>query len=148
MARYLLVQSGSSYQAEIGQFLADYYLSYIKSLLDMASHQGGTAASQALMDRLLETAKRHNWPIQFNLLTVLDSANYPLEVLRDALPVLLDTARQFVSDITDPSVVKARMKEVSSQFSPTVHRDIERYGKAEGDMGFSDHRKGIPLEPR
>lgn len=144
MARYLLVQSGSSYQAEIGQFLSDYYLSYIKSLLDLAAHQGGTAASQALLDRLLGTAKKYNWPLQFDLSTVLDSADYPLEVLREALPVLLETARQFVSAVTDPAVVKARMQEVDSQFSPSVHRDVARYGKAEGDMGFSDHRKTSP----
>lgn len=141
MARYLLVQSGSSYQAEIGQFLSDYYLSYIKSLLDMAAHQGGTAASQAFLDRLDGTAKKHNWPLEFNPSTVLDSADYPLEVLREALPVLLETAKQFVSDITGPAVVRARMQEVDSQFSPSVHRDVARYGKAEGDIGFSDHRK-------
>jgi hypothetical protein len=148
MTRYLLVRSGSSYKAEIGQFLSDYYLAYIKSLLDMASHQGGTAISQALLDQMQETAIKHNWRMQFDLQTVLDSKDIPLEVLREALPVLLETARQFVSEITDPVVVEARLQEVSSQFSEIVHRDIARYEKAESDVEFSDHRKASLDEQR
>jgi hypothetical protein len=148
MARYLLEKSGSNNKAEIGQFLSDYYLSYIKSLLNMAFHEGGTVMSQALLDQLLETAIKHNWQMQFNLQTVLDSTNYSLEVLREALPVLLETAKRFVSDITDPLIVEARMREVSSRFSETVHRDVARYGKAENEMGFADHHKGILDERR
>ena len=107
----------------------------------MAFRQGGTAMSQALLDHLQETANKHNWQMQFNLQTVLNSINYPLKVLKEALPVLLETAKQFVSNITDPAAVEARMREVSSQFSETIHRDISIYEKAENEMGFSDHRK-------
>jgi hypothetical protein len=140
MAKYLLEQSGSSDKAEIGQFLSDYYLAYIKSLLDLAFHQGGDVMSQALLDQLLETAKKHRWQMQFNSQTVLDSTKYSLGVLREALPVLLETAKRFVSDITDPAIVEARMQEISSRFSESVRRDIAIYEKAESEVGFSDHR--------
>jgi hypothetical protein len=147
MTRFLLVQSGSNHQAEIGQFLSDYYLTHIKSLLDMAIHQGGESISQTILDRLQETAKKHNWQIQFNLQTVLDSTNVSLEVLREALPVLLETAKGFVSAITDPVTVDARMREVDAQFSETILRDVVRYGKTGNEVGFSDHRKEPPTKP-
>jgi hypothetical protein len=145
---YLLEKSASSFKTEIGQFLSDYYLSYIKSLLDMAFHQGGAVISQALIDQLQETANKRNWQMQFNQRTVLDNTNYSLEVLREALPVLFDTAKRFVSEIVDPVLVEARMREVSSQFSDTVHRDVARYGKAESEVGFSDHRQEALAEKR
>jgi hypothetical protein len=144
MIRYLLNRSESNDKTEIGQFLSDYYLCYIKSLRDMAFREGGEAMSQALLDQLLETAKKHDWTIQFNLQTVLDSDGLSLKVLREALPILLETSKQFVSDITDPTAVEAHMREVSSQFSEIIHRDILFYGKAENEVGFSDHRKGNP----
>lgn len=148
MARYVLEQSGSNYKAEIGQFLADYYLSYIKPLINMASHQGGAALSQALLDELRKTANQHNWYMQFNPHTVLDSTKYPLEVLREALPVLLETAKQFVSSITDPDIVEIRMREVSSRVSETIHRDVARYGSPDSEVGFSDHREESFREER
>jgi hypothetical protein len=148
LARHLLQHSGNNYKSEIGQFLSDYYLSFIRCLLDMVFHQGGEKLSQALLDRLQETAKEHNWQMQFNLQTVMDSQDYPLEVLREALPILLETARRFVSDALDPVIVETRMKELSSRFGETIHRDVAFYGKTDGEIGFSDHRKEIPTRPR
>jgi hypothetical protein len=141
MTRYLLERSGQN-KAEIGQFLSDYYLSYIKSLLDMASRQGGAVMSQALLDKLLETAKKHDWQLQFNLQTVLDSTNYSLKVLREALPYTIRNSKAICLQYNGPAAVEARMEEIGSQFSETIHRDVAFYGKAESDIGFSDHRKG------
>ncbi len=140
MARYLLEQSGSNYKAEIGQFLLDYYLAYIKTLFNIAFHEGGAIMSQSLLDALLETSKEHNWQMQFNLQTVLDNANYSLEVLREALPILLKTAEQFVSRITDPDTVETQMQQLGSQFSEAVHRDVERFRKSGSESRFSDTR--------
>jgi hypothetical protein len=141
MARYLLEQSGSNYKDEIKQFLSDYYLSYIRALLDMAFHQGGAAIAQALLDELSETAKKHNWPVQLSLETVLDGKRYSLDVLREALPLLRETAKRFVSDITDPAIIETRMQEVNMRFSETVHQDIAHYEKPGSEVGFSDHRE-------
>jgi len=142
MAKYLLDQSGSNNQAEIAQFLSDYYLAFIKALLNMASHVGGTSTSQELLNKLQTTAEKHDWQIQFNPQTVLDHTDYSLEVLREALPLLLETAKQFVSNLVEPASVKSRMEEVNSQFSETVRSDIERYAKVGSEIEFSNHRKG------
>jgi len=141
MASYLLDQEESDHKAEIAQFISDYYLTYIKSLLDMATHQGGMAMSQALLDRLEGIAKRYDWQMQFNHQTILDSTKYSLKLLKKALPILLESAKKFVSEIMDPAVVEARIQEINSQLGETAHRDILLYGKVENEFGFSDHRK-------
>ena len=128
-------------KAEVAQFLTDYYLAYIQSLLDMTFHQGGAAASQALLDELMGTAQQHNWQMQFNHKTVLVNSDYPLEVLREALPLLLETAKQFTAQITSPAAGKARMRQVSSRFSETVLRDVSIYEQSQNEIGFADHRK-------
>ncbi len=141
LARHLLERSGSSYKAEIGQFLSDYYLTHLRSLLDMAEHHGGQKLSQALLDRLGATARANHWQMKFNPRTVMDSTDYPLEVLQEALPLLLESAKGVISEVTDPAVVRARLAELDLQLGETVRRDVEFYGKYKGDMGFSDHRK-------
>jgi hypothetical protein len=139
---HLLQQSGSSSDGEIGQFLSDYYLSYIRSLLEMAASQGGAAMSQALLDQLAETARKHNWLMRFNAQTVLENTNYPLAILRQALPELLETARRFVSKIMDPVVVEAHLRELGSQINESIHRDAVRYLHFDREAELSDHHKG------
>ena len=141
LTRNILLQSGSHYLEEIGQFLADYYLAQVQSLFDMASHEGGETMAQVLLDKLFETSREHNWKIQFNRQTVLDYRDYPVSLLRAALPTLFETARVFLSQVTDPQVIETRLKEIRSTFSETALQDIERYGKTESDIWFSDHRR-------
>jgi hypothetical protein len=142
LVRYMEAKSEDFPKAEVAQFLSDYYLVYLRSLLDMTLHQGGDVAGQALLDHLARTAQAHNWQMQFNLKTVLVGSDYPLEVLRGALPVLLEAAKEFVAEITSPAAVEARIKVVSSRFSDTVLHDVEYYEEAQNEIGFADHRKG------
>ncbi len=141
MVRFILEKSGSNTQIEIGQFLVDYYLSYIKSLLDMALHQGGATAGQAFLDQLQETSNQHNWHMQFQLETVLDGSDYPLSVLREALPILLETSRQFAAQITSPAIVDFRIQQIRSRYSDSVLHDVDYYGKEGNEVGFADHRQ-------
>ena len=138
MVKFLLENSGSNYKIDIVKFLSDYHLSYIKLLLNVCSNEGGASMAQGLLDELQKTALKHGWPIQFNLETVLEASNIPLEVLREALPVLLDTAKAVASRITDPVIVEAQLKEHGLRFSETVHRDIQRYLKMGDEERFSD----------
>lgn len=137
MARHVLRESGSNYDAEIKALLLDYHLAYIKLLLKLVSHEGGRPMSQALLDELLETSKKHNWQMQFNLQTVLEG-DYPLPVLQEALPVLLETVKQFASRVTDPQTVDAHMQTLNGQFGETVQQEVARYCKAENGVRFAD----------
>ena len=140
MVRHVLDQSGSSYTAEVGQFLAGYYLPYLRSLLDAASSQGRATMSQALVDELQKTATKHNWKMRFNTTTVLDSTDYPLDLLREALPVLVETAKGFVANVTGPAFVEARMAEVGSLFSDAVHAEAAFYRRPGSEVRFADNR--------
>ena len=137
MVQFILNKSGSNYRAEIGRFLSDYYLYYLRSLLDMASHQGGDIMSQGLLDKLSETVHAKNWPLEFNPRTILESSNYPFELLREALPTLLETAKKFVSDLTGVGIVEDKMRELSSQFNRSVHADVEYYLAPGSQLEFS-----------
>lgn len=145
MVKYLLNQSGSANKAEIGQFLSDYYLAFIKALLNIAAREGGTATTQALLNKLQETASKRGWQIQFNPQTVLEHSDYPLEVLREAFPALVQTAKEFVSNLTDSASVEAIMQDVSAQFSEAIHKDVERYKIAGSESDFADRRREAPL---
>jgi len=137
MARHLLLKSGSQYDAEIKAFLLDYYLAYIRVLFGTVLHEGGETMSQSLLDELHTTAQKHDWQMQFNLQTILEG-DYPLHILQEALPILLETAQQFAVRVTDPQTVDAHIQALNAQFSDTVHQDIARYSKAENGVRFAD----------
>ncbi len=136
MAKYLLNQSGSNYKAEIGQFLLDYYLAHIKALSKLVFHEGGKTMSQSLLNKLLEASTEHNWQMRFNPETVLDG-DYSLEVLRKALPILLETAKRYASGVTDPKIVGAQMQSLRMQFDEAVHRDVGLYSEEGGEVRFA-----------
>lgn len=138
MMKSMLDQCGSYYQDEVKQFLLDYYLSYIRYILDMASSQGGEAMCQSLLDRLQETAKKHGWQLQFNLHTILEGSDHSLAILREALPVLLDAATKFISSVLDPATVQTSLQELKSQIGEDVIRDVAYFGKAGNDIKFAD----------
>jgi hypothetical protein len=144
MVQYLLKAGDYDIRSEVGRFLTDYYLVYLKSLFDIALQHGGNMAGQALLEQLTRVSRSHGWDIQFDLVTILDSREYSLEVLREALPTLLNAARQFVSQIVNPAVVHARMQTVRSQFDQVILNDVAYYGDHKNGIIFAGHREGLP----
>ena len=129
VVRHFLTNNISNENNEIRQLLLDYYLGYIKSLFNTAFHEGGATMSQLLLEELQSTAKNYGWQILLNPQTILDGNLYPVDVLRNALPVFLETAKQFVSRITGPGLVEAQLKDLHAQIGETVHKNVVRYGK-------------------
>lgn len=127
--RHFLASNISNENNEIRQLLLDYYLAYIKSLFNMAFHEGGATMSQLLLDELQSTAKNYGWQIKFNPQTILDGNAYPVDVLRSALPVFLETAKRFVTRITGPELVEAQLKELETQIGEAVHKNVAQYEK-------------------
>jgi hypothetical protein len=129
VVRHFLTNNISNENNEIRQLLLDYYLAYIKSLFNMAFHEGGATMSQLLLDELQSTAQNYGWQIQLNPQTILDGNLYPVDVLRNALPVFLETAKRFVSRITEPGLVDAELQELQAQIGETIHKNVAQYGK-------------------
>jgi len=132
MVKYVLERSESKYKAEVRQFLMDYYLPHLKVLIQMVSEEGGETIVQVFLEELRKTALEHNWPLQFNYQTVL-AGEYPLGILREALPVLLERGKQFASRVTDPKNVDERMNTLKMQFGGAVHADLQRCLEGEED---------------
>ncbi len=128
MIRRMLEQTGSHYKDEVCQFLLGYYRPFFKDLYDMAQDQGGITLSQALMAELQKTADSHSWKIHFSPGSVLEKAECSLDTLKKALPVLLETAKQFVARITDQGVVNAHMQRINSRFDEGVQKDLAIFG--------------------
>ncbi len=124
MVRRLLDLTGSHYKEEISEFLVGYYLPFFKGLINITDSQGGQNMTKALLDELKKTASLHSWQIYFNPDTVLENIDSSNEVLSKALPVLLETARQFVTKITDQGVVEAQMQRISSRFDKDIQKDV------------------------
>jgi hypothetical protein len=129
--RHFLNNNINNENNEIRQLLLDYYLAYIKSLFNMTFLEGGATMSQLLLDELQSTAKNYGWQIRLNPQTILDSDAYPVDVLRSALPVFLETAKQFVSRITGPTLVDAQLYELKEQIGEAVHKNVARYRKSD-----------------
>jgi hypothetical protein len=127
--RYLLNQKISIENSQICQLLLDYYLAQIKLLYNMAFLEGGAILAQSLLDELQAAALRGGWPMQFKPQTIVAGTDYPVEVLQDALPVLLETSKQFVSEITETRLVEARLQGLNSQISDAVHQNLAQYAK-------------------
>jgi hypothetical protein len=131
MVWYILEKSGSNYTAEIGLFLLDYHLVYLRTLFQMASRQGGMVMTQSLLKELKESADRNQWKLLFNEETGVQKTQYPLGVLREALPVLLQTAKAFLTRITDANTVETRMRDVDAQLDGSLHAEVQRYLRPE-----------------
>ncbi|HLP81452.1 MAG TPA: hypothetical protein VK141_05615, partial [Nitrosomonas sp.] len=78
--RHFVIHNISNESNEIRQLLLDYYLTYFKSLFNMAFHEGGATMSQLLLDELQHTAKLYGWQINLNPQTILDGNLYSLDV--------------------------------------------------------------------
>jgi len=129
VVRQFMIHNISNESNEVKQLLLDYYLTYFKSLFNMAFHEGGATMSQMLLDELQYTAKLYGWQINLNPQTILDGNLYSLDILRSALPVFLETSKRFVTRLTGPEEVEGRLKELNGQIADSVHRNVERYAR-------------------
>jgi len=87
--------------------------------------------TQSLLKELKESAARNQWKLLFNEETGVQKTQYPLGVLREALPVLLQTAKAFVTRLTDANTVETRMRDVDAQLDGSLHADVQRYLRPE-----------------
>ena len=104
-------------------------VTYLKQLYNLEFRTGGAQLGLAFLEHLQQTAKEHQWPLEFDLETLLVNAEYELRLLREAFPVLLESARSFASQLTDANTIEAEMQSISSQFSEAVHKNVAYYSQ-------------------
>jgi len=121
---YLQKSCGIDEDGEKKKLLLDYYLAYLKQLYNFVYHTGGGHLGVVFLANLEQTAREHQWQFQFDPQNPSDYSEYSLVVLRKELPVLVETARRFASQLTDPESVETEMQAISSQFSEDVHKNV------------------------
>jgi hypothetical protein len=121
--------SESKERSHIRELLLDYHLAYLKRLYNLLFQAGGAPLSSAFLERLQQMAVKMKWPLEFSPETLITNADYELRLLREALPILLETGRQMASQLTDPDEVEFEMQSITSQFEGSVHKNVAFYMK-------------------
>jgi hypothetical protein len=129
MVLHVLKNCDIDESADIKQVLLDYYLAYIKALFNLTFREGGAPLSQQLLDELQSIARKKGWQLKFNPQLLLDGGSESPEVLKAALPLLLDTSKKFTTQISDSVIVEAQIRSVDSQISEATHKRVRQYEK-------------------
>ncbi len=129
LAEYIMGTTGCDFSTEISRFLLDYHLAYLRELFLLADKEGGATMKASLVEKLKEICAEHKWSLQFDLESGIADANYPLEVLRESLPVLLQAVKDFIILVEDRHTVEQKMLEVHAQIIQPVHEEVARYLK-------------------
>jgi hypothetical protein len=124
----ILKKVDNNEKKEISSFLRDYYLAYITSLFNLALREGGAPMSQSFLDELHTVSRKNGWGMIFDAHMKWDSnpAAY-LEAPNHAWRTMLETAKQFTSQLTDTATVEACMQDVRIQFSDEVLETAARF---------------------
>ena len=88
-------------EKEIKQLLLDYYAAYFGAFYSRVFTEGGSIMANSFLSELLSAAKQNDWQVEVGDESLLDASALPLSELKKALPVLFETARQFVVRVID-----------------------------------------------
>lgn len=132
MVRALLSKTGTekNEQTEIRQLLADYYRAHLRAFYDRVFSEGGSIFAETFMTNLRATVKRQGWPVELQP-NSLDASNISVAEARKALPILLETARQFVSNFTDETSARSIIQQTRSNIGDSALRNISYIETAE-----------------
>jgi len=131
MVKNLQNMSGSGKESEIKQFLLNYYLAYVKRLSNLVFHTGGELAVSSLFEMLSQTARARRWPIAITPQTLINAGDCSLELLREALPVMIEQTRIFSTNFLGPTTVEAAIRQVAALFSDAVRENVTYHMKTD-----------------
>jgi hypothetical protein len=114
---------------EIKQFLSNYYLAFLKSLYNRVFTEGGSLMADAFLAELHSVASHHNWRIGVRPDTILDLRYANLPTVRQALPILFEAAKAFVSNIADETTSYRVVQNVSEHFDEAIHKSAVHFEK-------------------
>jgi hypothetical protein len=133
MVSSLLSKTGTKEkeEAEIKDLLSNYYLLYLKGIYNRVFSEGGSIMTDALLADLQATARRHGWQVGNDPDHLLDVSAMSLATTREALPVLFETARQFVTKTIDEPTVNTIVQDIRSQLGDRILKRIDRFEREE-----------------
>lgn len=134
MVRSLLGKTGTGEKemAEIKQLLADYYATHLAALYNRAFSEGGGIFVEAFIIDLQTVAEKQGWHVKIQP-NALDVSNQSISEVQKVLPLLLETARRFVSNLTSEADANVMIQETRSNFGDMALRNISHFESAEGE---------------
>lgn len=121
-------------EAEIKQLLANYYRAFLQPLYNRVLAEGGSIMADAFLTELQSVSKQHNWQSGIQPDNLLDVSALSLSETRKASPILFETAKRFVVEITDESTVNMIVQDVRSKFDEFTLRNISHFESANQDQ--------------
>jgi hypothetical protein len=122
MVRFLLQKTGGREDDEIKQSLTQYYRAFLAGFYNRVLVEGGTIMADALVAELNRVASENQWAVIVQPENLLDTSSLTLEQARQALPVLYETAKQFIANLEDEQVVAQIVQQVSEKFGQTIYK--------------------------
>jgi hypothetical protein len=120
-------------EEEIKQLLANYYRAFLQELYNRVFAEGGSIMADVFLTKLQSVSKQHEWQVSIQPDTLLDVSALPLPETQEALPILFETAKRFVTEITDESSVNTIVQDVRSKFDEFTLGNISHFELAKQD---------------
>jgi hypothetical protein len=116
-------------EEEIKQLLSNYYGAFLKVFYNRILIEGGGILAESFLSELQSVAEQHNWHIGIHPYQLLDVSLLPLTKTQEALPVLFETAKQFVAKTIDQATANTIIQNVRSHFDETTLKNVAHFEK-------------------
>jgi hypothetical protein len=133
MAQALLNKTGTKEkeEEEIRQLLAGYYQAHFRGFYQYVFGDGGVALTDAFFAELQSVVKQHGWRVDIRPeQAAVDVSALSLSETREALPILFQSAKRFVTRISDANTADAIVQEVCSHFDAYAQMNVAYFEKA------------------
>ena len=132
MVRLLVSKTGTKEkeEEEIKQLLTNYRLAYFKAYYNRVFSEGGSILADAFINDLQSVAGLHKWQIGIRADALLDTSAMSLSTTREALPLLSESAKQYVIKITDEAAANMIVQNVLSHFDESTLKNVSRFENA------------------
>ena len=135
MVRLLASKTGAKEkeEEEIKRLLSNYHLAYLDAYYNRIIAEGGSILADSFLSELGSVARLHDWQIEIRP-DLLDTSALSLSKTREALPVLSESARQFVINISDDATANLIAQKVQALFDESTLGSVSHFEKAGEDQ--------------
>jgi hypothetical protein len=135
MVQMLLGKTGTKEkeEEEIRQLLAGYYRAHFQGFYQHVFEDGGAAMADAFFTELQSVVKQHGWQVDIRPgEATVDVGALSLLTTREALPALFESAKRFVTRISDENTADSIVQDVCSRFDAYAQMNVAYFEKARG----------------
>lgn len=123
----LVSRVGIHPEDEIKRLLANYYLAHIQPLYRRVYEEGGGIMVEAFFSEMSAAARKHDWQIGAKPDAILAVESLTLPQARTVLPIVFESAKQFVIRTIDEETFNQIFTDVNTHMDEAVLRDIKSY---------------------